>query len=548
MKSRDSQQVERAVTDRSRAQRSEPSGVVSDSGPGGAAAILLQLQQTHGNRFVQRLIQRDKDADAGKPLDPDTLGRAFVKKKSEVETLRLKKGTVKSRVEGVPYVLFSPHSQGGAVPLRGLVEGSDAYQIRAGEIYQQVWAQQEGKPANSFYWGRINSNLVEYSAPPAASVKKDDTPAVDKILNPDKAASSTGDPQSDSRYIENAIQSVDIPLPGYPFYLKGKGLGNDIVVPRNLVDLYSDPLKDKVQKIALIIVYKSREEADQAVAANGIPGTYTFYEGPENVIFPTIISDTTAPILCGRLREQLRIEAEYADAASKLLIEAFLTGLGFRYPISAVDSAEALSAGKALPKATPSPAAAVSLLEQLKSILGNQFAELEAAAKLLKSTKPELANMTLEEIIAVRSYTRQFAYTFNRAMRLKDVVEIEKWRPLINLIRSGLEKLPRYEGVVRRGVSTTLGQMPEYKVGATIVEEAFTSSTVGQVSLQHRGPVTFIIESLNGRNIQTVASTQEGEVLFLPGTKFLVTKVVDFGEKFGTTLKVAGEIYLKEIL
>jgi len=124
--------------------RSQPSRQSAQADPvgegrqGGVPGILLGLQRTHGNRFVQRLLQRDDDGGGAKPADPDTLGPAFVKKISEVETLGLKKGTVKAKVEGVPYVLFSPHSQAGAAPLRGLVEGSGVYLIRTGEIYQQV--------------------------------------------------------------------------------------------------------------------------------------------------------------------------------------------------------------------------------------------------------------------------------------------------------------------------------------------------------------------------------------------------------------------------
>src|SRR5262249_22452315 len=98
---------------------------------GGVPGFLLGLQRTHGNRLVRRLLQRDTDGEGGKPVDPDTLGPAFVKKSSEVETLGLKKGTVKARAEGVPYVLFSPHSAAGTVPLRGLVEGSAVYLIRS---------------------------------------------------------------------------------------------------------------------------------------------------------------------------------------------------------------------------------------------------------------------------------------------------------------------------------------------------------------------------------------------------------------------------------
>src|SRR4051794_9669940 len=106
MKSTTGKETAEAESDLGRSQPPPQADRVSEGQQGGVPGFLLRLQRTHGNRFVQRLVQRDNDDNGGKPADPDTLGPAFVKKSSEVEALALKKGTVKARVEGMPYVLF----------------------------------------------------------------------------------------------------------------------------------------------------------------------------------------------------------------------------------------------------------------------------------------------------------------------------------------------------------------------------------------------------------------------------------------------------------
>ncbi|HET9714180.1 MAG TPA: hypothetical protein VFP64_20000, partial [Pyrinomonadaceae bacterium] len=125
-------------------------------------------------------IQRAPDCQGDKPVDPDVLGPAFVKPKSDVEKLGLTKHIVKPSVAGVPYVLFSPHCEAGKVPLKGLIEGGEAYLISAGKIYKQVWAQQQGKSADQVYWGWINPKLIEpVATPPPAPTPppKPDPPA-----------------------------------------------------------------------------------------------------------------------------------------------------------------------------------------------------------------------------------------------------------------------------------------------------------------------------------------------------------------------------------
>jgi len=131
----------------------------SNAGEPRLDGLAAGIAKTAASVSLQR--QPAPACEGNKPLDPDALGPAFVKQKSDVEKLGPTKNTVKARIEGMPYVLFSPHCAAGEAPLKGLVEGGDAYLIRSGQIYKQVWAQQQGKSADTFYWGWINPSLIK---------------------------------------------------------------------------------------------------------------------------------------------------------------------------------------------------------------------------------------------------------------------------------------------------------------------------------------------------------------------------------------------------
>lgn len=152
-----------------------------------------------------------------------------------------------------------------------------------------------------------------------------------------KDALSTSDPTKDPNYVQNGVKGVGILFWGGPFRLDRQivnGAGVDSVpLARNEVNLDTDPLK--ASALALNVVYKSRAVADQAVAAMGVPGTYTYYIGPGGYIFPTIISDTTAPALCATIRKALEMEREDAKAAEKTSIDLLLWYVGARFPVSA---------------------------------------------------------------------------------------------------------------------------------------------------------------------------------------------------------------------
>jgi hypothetical protein len=144
-----------------------------------------------------------------------------------------------------------------------------------------------------------------------------------------------GDPKDDPKYIENAVRGVGIAFWGGPFTLdrrvvNGQGV-DSVMLPRDQVNLDSDPLSENQAKLNL--VFKSREAADTALAGFPYPGAFTYYVGPGRYIYPTIISDTTAPRLCAAFRARAELERTDAKAAEKTSIDLLLWYVGARFPL-----------------------------------------------------------------------------------------------------------------------------------------------------------------------------------------------------------------------
>lgn len=95
---------------------------------------------------------------------------------------------------------------------------------------------------------------------------------------------------------------------------------------------------------------------------------------------------------------------------------------------------------------------------------------------------------------------------------------------------SGLNKLDAYVGEVYRHDKSFGGFTEVYREGAMISDMAFTSSTYNAeslMSLSSEVDILTIMKSKTGRFIKPLSPSQhEDEVLFKPGTRFLVRKVI----------------------
>jgi hypothetical protein len=144
-----------------------------------------------------------------------------------------------------------------------------------------------------------------------------------------------GNPTKDPRYIENAIKAVSIVGWGGPFRLDSfvgeETPSGSIYLERTAVHLHADPLADS--SIALDVVFRSPDLAKALVARMERPGAFTYYVGPGGYIYPTLISETTAPALCATLRNAVELERGNAIAARNTAVHLLVWYIGARNPV-----------------------------------------------------------------------------------------------------------------------------------------------------------------------------------------------------------------------
>jgi len=306
------------------------------------------------------------------------------------------KGKTSSKTKNDPIVLIKINITGGKVTFVTLsgkgYEGTVDTDLEPGsyklipDIAAKKWIIPGTDPGLRFYvdleevdpWGLAYSKSLRLEV---IQGEKKDIPW-GEVAKMEETLLIEGDPMDHPNYIQNVIKGVGIFGWGGPFRLDRKivnGMGVDsIYLPRNEVNLDNNPLKGVVG--ALNLVYKSRFAADAALSALGVSGMYSFYIGPGGYIYPTIISDTTAPVLCSALRKALEMEHTDAKAAEKLSIDLLLFYIGVRFPIRTGK----LPKGTSIPKATVGGLAAAGGKSKLVFVeigAGDLRASIELAKK-----------------------------------------------------------------------------------------------------------------------------------------------------------------------
>lgn len=150
-----------------------------------------------------------------------------------------------------------------------------------------------------------------------------------EAANHAEALPSPADPASDPRYIGRAIRAVGISGLGGPFRLdpsvEGDSPVGSIFVPRTMFNLFDAPPVVG----SLNLLYPSEGAARYALSR--MPAVdFTYYVGPGGFTYPTIITDDTAPSLCGALREAVLAERSYAKEAARTGIQLALWYVGAR--------------------------------------------------------------------------------------------------------------------------------------------------------------------------------------------------------------------------
>lgn len=177
-------------------------------------------------------------------------------------------------------------------------------------------------------------------------------------------------------YINNRVLSITIIGWGGPLTLRLRPDGaRAIVLQRFACDLRSNPFGSG--DFAALGVYPNQQAADAAAAgvarAASLPPSqaYAHYQGPENVILPTVVNEVTAPELTRAIRASIEQEGRDAQAASALLIEVFITAVGLR----GAGAARAVAPGAGQVAGPPAPQS-ISMVRQFYAALRGPWRSL----------------------------------------------------------------------------------------------------------------------------------------------------------------------------
>lgn len=149
------------------------------------------------------------------------------------------------------------------------------------------------------------------------------------------------------------------------------------------------------------------------------------------------------------------------------------------------------------------------------------------------------AGLTMAEQVALYTWTLDTSKgpwfsRINRVLRMANVnsAEFETVWPLVAGIKSALDKLPPFEGVVYRAVkevqmdSATLSWFKEaYQPGNEVALEGFSGTSTNRMEML-KGRFKLVLNSRSGRNISMFSSKpQQAEVLLYHGTVIKINDV-----------------------
>ena len=182
--------------------------------------------------------------------------------------------------------------------------------------------------------------------------------------------------------------------------------------------------------------------------------------------------------------------------------------------------------------------------ELFKDAMGHaHHAQIQAEVPQIRATRPEVANLTDNEIIAIRGYTldtkkpefqnRRDYERINAAMRLNDTQQLAILAPYIQLMKTGLQKLPTFQGKVSRMIPNISVEeaAKQFVPGKAWTTDAFMSTSRGD-PLDHAIVILTFKNTKTGRVAEGLSRFPEREVIFLPGAKFDVLKTDKIGPFF----------------
>lgn len=168
--------------------------------------------------------------------------------------------------------------------------------------------------------------------------------------------------------------------------------------------------------------------------------------------------------------------------------------------------------------------------------------EKEAASVEDRIEVSDLRSLSLDESRAIHLYSLHEYGWINR--KLRDGTKLNDTEmSFINTLITGITKLERHKGICYRGNKIGPGQYSLYQnaieTGKAIAEPAFLSASMDlNIAYNFLDDVIYEIISANGRIITRLGIfPDEQEVIFLPGTEFLVREIsaVNLNDKINFT-------------
>ena len=130
--------------------------------------------------------------------------------------------------------------------------------------------------------------------------------------------------------------------------------------------------------------------------------------------------------------------------------------------------------------------------------------------------------LTMTDLVAVRRYITEDYALVDDALRRVDAEKLKELDAHIRVATFGLIELPAYRGPVFRGTELPEATLAKYEPGLVVREHGFVSATAN-AAVRFPGNTTYVIESVNGREVERVADEPiEHEVVFFTGTRFAV--------------------------
>lgn len=159
-----------------------------------------------------------------------------------------------------------------------------------------------------------------------------------------------------------------------------------------------------------------------------------------------------------------------------------------------------------------------------------------SATSTMTSNGAGSCGLTEEQMSALKYYSDSGYGCLNSYLR-SDENRDENIDYLIKVLNEGLDKLPSYRGIVKRGATLPESIRNSHGIGAVLDYEAFTSTSTNS---GFSGEDMFIIQSETGKPIMGFSSHRsENEVLFKSGTQF---KVLDKKEENGVFHYILAEV------